>query len=93
MKYQAGTSLADLERGVIEATDAFRDACEIWKTADRDRIEAQGKLEKAQQALDEAFSDLRSRAPGGLWATSRVNARLAGPAAVERALARQIAAE
>src|SRR6185312_10196157 len=67
MRYSAGTSLATLEQAVIEATDAFNEASAAWKVAEQARVEAQASLEKAQRALDDAYAELKSRAPAGYW--------------------------
>jgi len=67
MRYSSGTSLATLEQAVIEATDAFNEATLAWRNAEKERLEVQNRLEKAQRELDHAYVELKSRAPGGHW--------------------------
>ena len=95
MRYSSGTSLATLEQAVIEATDVFNEANTARKLAEKNWLETQIKLEKAQRALDDAYAELKSRAPGGHWkdAPPRIGFHPAAKEEGFKAVARALSAE
>src|SRR6185437_15047890 len=95
MRYSSGTSLASLEQAVIEATDAFNETTLAWRKAEKERLEAQNRLEKTQRELDNAYVELKSRAPGGHWKDAAPRIGLFREAKDEgfKAVARALSAE